>query len=323
MTLSKPPLSIEKQLSLLKQRRMSISNDLFAKDCLKNIGYYRLSGYWYKFQDKSQPDESFLPGTSFEEIIELYRFDTKLRSLVFDAIEKIEISFSTHLNNYMSCSFGVGWYIRSEFFADTEQHAKLIKDISYWIDKNRDKLPVKSYRIKHPDDECLPFWIVALVIPLGTLSKLFGLLKECHQKEVAKQFEMTGRFLVSCMRSLTTVRNNCAHYNRLWDFRLPLRALRVKNPTKLSRYNYTELTEKNDQDFFAPFYIISLFLCVIAPDSKFCSLTRDLIGRYIEKTNSKLTYGKMGFPTSWEKLPLFERMLKNESKMARVRTDKD
>ena len=78
---------------------MSISNDLFAKDCLKNIGYYRLSGYWYKFQDKSQPDESFLPGTSFEEIIELYRFDTKLRSLVFDAIEKIEISFSTHLNN--------------------------------------------------------------------------------------------------------------------------------------------------------------------------------------------------------------------------------
>ena len=78
MTLSKPPLSIEEQLSLLKQRRMSISNDLFARDCLKNIGYYRLSGYWYKFQDKSQSDESFLPGTSFEEIIELYRFDTKL-----------------------------------------------------------------------------------------------------------------------------------------------------------------------------------------------------------------------------------------------------
>lgn len=295
---------------------MSIGNALFAKDCLKNIGYYRLSGYWYKFQDKNQPNESFLPGTSFEEIIELYRFDTKLRSLVFDALEKIEISFSTHLNNYMSCAFGADWYIYSEYFSDTERHAELIKEIACWVDRNKDKLPVKSYRIKHPNDKCLPFWIVALVIPLGALSKLFGLLKECHQKEVAKQFEMTGKFLVSCMRSLTTVRNNCAHYNRLWDFRLPIKAMRVKNPTKLSKYNYMKLTERNDQDFFAPFYIISLFLCVIAPDSKFCSLIRGLIDRYIEKTNLKLTYGRMGFPFDWEKLPLFEKMLKNESKGA-------
>lgn len=126
----------------------------------------------------------------------------------------------------------------------------------------------------------------------------------------------TGKFLVSCRRSLTTVRNNCVHYNRLWDFRLPIKAMRVKNPTKLSKYNYMELTERNDQDFFAPFYIISLFLCVIAPDSKFCSLIRGLINRYIEKTNSKLTYGRMGFPFDWEKLPLFEKMLKNESKGA-------
>lgn len=312
MTISKRPLSIEEQLSLLKERKMIVTDDLFAKECLSHIGYYRLSGYWYKFQDKNRPDECFLPDTSFEEIIELYRFDTKLRSLVFDAIEKIEISFSTHLNNYMSCSFGADWYIHCEYFADTKRHAELIKDISYWIDKNRDKLPVKSYRVKHPEDDCLPFWIVALVIPLGTLSKLFGLLKECYQKEVAKQFEMTGRFLVSSMRSLTTVRNNCAHYNRLWDFRLPIKALRVKNPTKLSRYNYAALSEKNDQDFFAPFYIISLFLCIITPDSKFCSLTRDLIDRYIEKTNSKLTYDKMGFPTEWQKLPLFQKMLKNK-----------
>lgn len=65
MTLSKPPLSIEEQLSLLKQRRMIISNDLFAKDCLKNIGYYRLSGYWYKFQDIKSAGRKLFTGNFF------------------------------------------------------------------------------------------------------------------------------------------------------------------------------------------------------------------------------------------------------------------
>lgn len=292
---------------------MNISDELFAKECLSQIGYYRLSGYWYKYQDKTHPKENFVPGISFEQIIALYRFDTKLRSLAFDALEKIEISVSTHLNNYMSCSFGADWYVHSQYFEQTGKHAKLLEEINQWVARNKDKLPIKSYATKHPDDECLPFWIVALVMPLGVLSKLFGLLKENYQKAVAKEFEMTGRFLVSSLRSLTTIRNNCAHYNRLWDFKLPLKSLRVKNPTKLARYNYTERSQADDQDFFAPFYVISLFLYVISPKSKFCTLTRELIDRYISKTEGLLSYEKMGFPSDWKNLPLFERMLKNDS----------
>ena len=45
---------------------------------------------------KPNPDGSlsndFIPGTTWNDINSLYRFDRKLRLLVFDAIERIEIA---------------------------------------------------------------------------------------------------------------------------------------------------------------------------------------------------------------------------------------
>ena len=49
---------------------------------------------------KPNPDGSlsndFIPGTTWNDINSLYRFDRKLRLLVFDAIERIEIALRTN-----------------------------------------------------------------------------------------------------------------------------------------------------------------------------------------------------------------------------------
>ncbi len=81
---------------------MGITDPARAADYLKRIGYYRLSAYWYPFRRSSlRPDaagkpqavveDDFRPGTEFAAVLALYVFDKKLRLLMLDALERIEI----------------------------------------------------------------------------------------------------------------------------------------------------------------------------------------------------------------------------------------
>ncbi|KAE9627468.1 Abi family protein [Aeromonas veronii] len=53
MAYSKPWLSHREQLNQLQQRGMTVTDEEAALDYLERIGYYRLSGYWYPFRERS------------------------------------------------------------------------------------------------------------------------------------------------------------------------------------------------------------------------------------------------------------------------------
>ena len=85
---TKPPLTYIEQANLLLSRGLiADKNDLIKK--LKAVSYYRLSGYWHPFRN---PNDTFKPGTTLEEIWKRYTFDRQLRLLVIDAIERVEVS---------------------------------------------------------------------------------------------------------------------------------------------------------------------------------------------------------------------------------------
>lgn len=97
----KPFLTIEQQIDLLHRRGMKIENRNRASLYLQRIGYYYLSGYMYPFRvfedtNDAEPDrhrgDHFAPGTTFDHVISLYVFDKKLKLLVIDAIERIELA---------------------------------------------------------------------------------------------------------------------------------------------------------------------------------------------------------------------------------------
>ena len=50
---TKPFLTIDQQLDLIASRGLDIGDRDYAADCLKNIGYYRLSGYWYPLRESA------------------------------------------------------------------------------------------------------------------------------------------------------------------------------------------------------------------------------------------------------------------------------
>ena len=129
-TYNKTPLDIKSQILLLRDRGLIIENTALAEHSLNHIGYYRLSGYGQLFYiDSTIPEHAFRLGTSFEKILDYYRFDRELRVLMLDAIEKIEVSVKSLLANLSSLKHGAHWYLDSQFFATEQFHTRFIKAV--------------------------------------------------------------------------------------------------------------------------------------------------------------------------------------------------
>jgi abortive infection bacteriophage resistance protein len=105
----KKVISFDKQIELLKERGLEIENIEVAKEFLRNISYFRLQGFWWEFQT-DKVNHRFLEDTKFETIIDLYTFDRKLRLILFDALERIEVSLRTKLVYYPSIELDQWWF---------------------------------------------------------------------------------------------------------------------------------------------------------------------------------------------------------------------
>ncbi|WP_424254292.1 Abi family protein [Desulfoprunum sp.] len=59
---------------------------------LCHISYFRLRGYWIPLESAGpSPGHRFRPGTTFNDVTNLYIFDRKFRLLMLEAIERVEI----------------------------------------------------------------------------------------------------------------------------------------------------------------------------------------------------------------------------------------
>ena len=75
-------------VTLLRSRGLHIEDQQKAEDYLDNIGYYRLSAYMYPLLKSPKTAHIFKEGATFKKVMMLYRFDKKLRLLMFNEIEK-------------------------------------------------------------------------------------------------------------------------------------------------------------------------------------------------------------------------------------------
>ena len=102
---NKPPLSVAGQITLLKQRGMLFRDEANAPHFLQNISYYRLKGYWWDMQ-ADYTLHTFNSNTYFEDIGDRYNFDRHLRLILFDSIERREISLRTKMIYQRAMKYG-------------------------------------------------------------------------------------------------------------------------------------------------------------------------------------------------------------------------
>ncbi|MCM8597368.1 MAG: Abi family protein [Candidatus Accumulibacter sp.] len=300
MKFTKPATDLDAQLALLRSRGMVISDEARAKHYLRFIGYYRLSGYSLPFQINYNADGShrFLDGVGFDDVLDLYVFDRKLRLAVMDALERIEVAFRAVLSQSMSERHGAHWYMDATLFVPKYRHDKFLDVLKKDIGDDPAKALVRQtfiqhYYDKYSDPALPPSWMVFEVLSFGTVSQVFKNLLRDHQKPIGKTFGLDGSVLASWLHAITYLRNLAAHHQRLWN-----RAYTIK-PIVANQYA-AELADPIR--FYAQAVMIEVLLKVVSPDTHWGERLAALLTEH-----PKVRADRLGFPADWQQRNLWRR----------------
>jgi abortive infection bacteriophage resistance protein len=103
MRYQEPPLTFQQQCEILRSRGLIIADEPAVINTLQNINYYRLSAYFSPFQTQK---DAFNTGTTLDDILSLYEFDSRLSLLLAEAFARVEISIRTQIAYRLSHQYG-------------------------------------------------------------------------------------------------------------------------------------------------------------------------------------------------------------------------
>lgn len=223
MKYAKQPIALSQQLKLLEQRGLIIQNEETALSQLQSISYFRLASYWHSMEVPNSDKHRFLPDSNFDDVIELYQFDKKLRTLVFASIQDIEIALRTRIIQWFSLKYGAFWFMDVRLFKDEGIFANCLENIQKEVNRSNEDF-LKEHFKKYNNPLLPPVWKTMEVISFGTLSKLYCNFNDTGvKKQVAKSFGLPQYlYLESWMKCASVLRNYCAHHARLWNRRFPI-----------------------------------------------------------------------------------------------------
>lgn len=225
---------ITEQIELLKSRGMTVDDEL-AIQWLQNVSYYRLSGYWFLHRlqlDDGTRSDRFIPGTNFSDVVALYEADRKLRTLIHDGIERVEIAFRTRIIDEISIPDPLA-YRNPNLFRTSFKHTEWLKTAERRIQRaKKSNRAISHYQVHYGS---YPLWVLAEVLDFSDISKLYDGMTAKHQRNIAESFGLYISFedlsknqrkkinarhpLASWLEQLTIVRNHSAHHARIWNQR--------------------------------------------------------------------------------------------------------
>ncbi|BBI31531.1 Abi family protein [Cohnella abietis] len=213
----KPAITYEDQVELLRSRGLIIEDSKKAVDTLKRINYYRLTAYTLSFKR----DNVFFEGTTFNTILRHYEFDSKLRNILMEIIEHVEIAFRTHIAYLIGHKYHPLGYQDYTIFRSEEHHKDFIAELEKGLSLSKDPFVTHHHENK---EGIFPVWVAFEVLMFSGLSKLFKNLQVPDQRAIAQEYYgVHHEEISSWLYALTVVRNRCAHYNRLFNQSLPIK----------------------------------------------------------------------------------------------------
>jgi len=218
----KQSLSWDAQVGLLVQRGLAIGDESACAAFLAVHNYYRFSGYMRYFQAAPHAgDNSFRPGTAFEEIRAVYDADEALRSVLSHRLARAEVLLRTHTAHVIANEHGPrGRYLEEDFYTDSSTSEPTVESCLKDIERSRERhiLRYKAVGGGAADFRALPVWSAVESFSFGTLSKCIerggnGDLAEA----VAMSLGVAKAGFPYRVRALVYLRNRCAHHSRLWN----------------------------------------------------------------------------------------------------------
>lgn len=215
----KPFQGYEEQADLLESRGMDMGDRADAVARLRQVNYYRLSGYWYPFRRLSNGvrEDRFYDGTCFSDIIKLYEFDANLRAMTFACLAPIELTIRALLGHELGRVHACAHLEPISVLgprAKGPEYARWLATYTAELNDSREDF-VAHHHAKYGG--VLPVWAAVEILDWGGLTRLFGFAERPTQNAVAGAFGLRAPQLESWLKSLNIVRNVCAHHGRLFN----------------------------------------------------------------------------------------------------------
>lgn len=300
----------DEMINLLERRGIIFSDESekeYAKNVLSKVGYYNIiNGYSKLFLEPTDP-EKYKPGVTFREIHALYQFDASLRQIFFKYILILETNMKSLISYSFSKVHGHKNYLVYDNFNrkgknNTEKIVSLIAEIEKQI-AGRVKDPCISHYLATYG--YIPLWVLNNILTFGTISKFYSLMKTEERQEISKPLGLHDFELENALFYLTSIRNFCAHGNRLYCYRTknPLFDSYIHEKMKLKKGPGGEYSV-GKRDLFAA--MIALRKLLSHNDfRKLCGEIYIAIGA-LDKKLSVLKrsdiLAEMGFPNNWRKV---------------------
>lgn len=289
-TYNKLPSSIDEQLDILRARGMDIDDEKSARIFLKENYFYRFLNYSVPYFTSlaSNNDKSYIEGTKFSDVANVYHFDSKLRILILEYIEQIEISIKTQFI-HLAWKYGPHFYLNRKLFKDKKLFNDSLERLEYQTRVSSDLL-VSEYLIKYSSPDIPPVWAAVELMSIGQFTKWYLNLKSEEDKEsISKHFKLHHSILQAVLENFTLIRNYSAHYARIWnrhyDFKFCVR-------DDKNRIVHDLMCSENN-GIYVILLLMTYLLKPLGKSSEFVSKLTDLINEYMVDT--KL----MNFTDDW------------------------
>lgn len=316
----KPYLSVPQQLALLSTRGMVVPDQAKAEEYLTRIGYYRLSAYWYPFRDSAsgptlgsppQITDKFKPDSSFKVAVDLYAFDKALRLQLLDVLERIEIAIRTlialQIGQYDPWAHRVPELLDARFAQRPQRSGQTIH--AEWLRKLDEKAAsskeefANHFRQKY-SASAMPIWIAVELLDFGPLSFLLSGLRRRDQWDIAQKLGVPRpALLTSWIRSLSFVRNVCAHHARLWNRPL-VDQPKLPSNGEIPLLDHVATSPYGNLRIYSACAIARYLLMSVNPRTQWAARLRDHLATFPQSPHASLKTS--GFPVGWEKLPLWQ-----------------
>ena len=299
MLTPKPFRSYPDLVTLLTERNMLVADPARAERKLAQLGYYRLSGYWYPAREfdrdagtglaKSCPASGkplrknlFATGTTFEDAVSLYRFDKHLRLHMLDAIERLEVNLRTVIAHVVGYHHPMAYtdatFIQPKHANDFISRGKIRNKWIEWSTHQQVLLKRStedSIEWHRRSGRPIPFWVAVEAWDFGALSRYFEILKGTYQNQILARFGLSdARVFARWLQEINLLRNRCAHHTRIWNQVSPNPLSAVPSESYFTALNL-------DRNALTRLYglvcIIWFLMQKIAPRSNWINSVADLI----------------------------------------------
>lgn len=280
----KEPRTYEQQLEILQKRNLVIDDMNDALSFLKRVSYYRFSAYGLTLKQNDNKD-LFRDGVSFFQMKMIYNFDQKLRDLLMNHLELIEIEFRSKIAYHHSHQFGPLGYKYPDNFSSPVAHKGFLEELDKQINRSGKELFVLHHKSKYGGE--FPFWVAIEVISFGELSKLFKNLTEEIKGEIVNDFNLSSFYAESWLHTLSYIRNVCAHYGRIYG-----KELTIKPKLFKSKRNKFEANR-----IFTAVFILAK---ILHREDRINFITT--LQALLEEYSIHIDFKELGFPDDWESL---------------------